>query len=316
MEVVELRWLLVLAELEHVTRAAEAVHLSQPALSKAIARLEREVGLPLFDRRGRTLRLNRHGRLFRDGVERALSELDTTRRHLAELIGPESGTVPLGFLPTLGTWLVPELVRSFRADHPGVRLQLHQSSADGLVQALRAGLVDLILSSQHPQDRGVGWRRLHLEALRLVTPVGHPLARQRGGRGVPLVAAASEPFVMLRSGLGLRELTEELCTKAGFVPTVAFEGEEVETVRGLVSAGLGVALLPEAHPPPEDADSRRARGSAAAADMADRHPGTVDLPVSVPRCHREIGLAWNLDRYRSPAVEAFRGHVLLARRGN
>src|SRR5487761_1244135 len=299
MEVVELRWLLVLAELEHVTRAAEAVHLSQPALSKAIARLEREVGLPLFDRRGRTLRLNRHGRLFRDGGERALSELDTTRRHLAELIGPESGTVPLGFLPTLGTWLVPELVRSFRADHPGVRLQLHQSSADGLVQALRAGLVDLILSSQHPQDRGVGWRRLHLEALRLVTPVGHPLSRQRGGRGVPLVAAASEPFVMLRSGLGLRELTEEL-----------------ETVRGLVSAGLGVALLPEAHPPPEDADSRRARGSAAAADMADRHPGTVDLPVSVPRCHREIGLAWNLDRYRSPAVEAFRGHVLLARRGN
>jgi LysR family transcriptional activator of glutamate synthase operon len=316
-EVVELRWFAVLAELEHVTRAAEVVGITQPALSKAMGRLEREVGVPLFDRRGRSVRLNRLGRFFRDGVVRALAELDTTHRHLADLIGVESGSVPVGFLPTLGTWLLPELVRGFRARHPGVRFELHQDRADRLLPALRAGTVDLILTSQRPSDPGVGWRRLLVEALHLVVPAGHPLGR--GRRSVPLVAAAYEPFVMLRSGLGLRELSDELCRQAGFVPRVAFEGEEVETVRGLVGAGLGVALLPEVHPiPGADAPARTTttrrqdRRRAAAPAAGGSGPATVDLFVSSPRCRRDIGLAWNLDRYRSPAVDEFRDEILKA----
>ncbi len=319
MDLVELRWFIVLAELEHVTRAAEVVGITQPALSKAVGRLERAVGVPLFDRHGRSVRLNRHGQVFREGVARALAELDATHRHLADLIGAESGSVPVGFLPTLGTWLLPELLRGFRAHHPRVRFELHQDRADQLLPLLRAGKVDLILTSQRPRDAGVAWRRLLVEALHLVVPAGHPLTRRRH-RSVPLAAAASEPFVMFRSGLGLRELTDELCRQAGFSPRAAFEGEEVETVRGLVGAGLGVALLPELHTPPGAdapgrATARRHReGGSAAPGARDEGSATIDLLVSLPRCRRDIGLAWNLDHYRSPAVDEFRDHVLSAHR--
>lgn len=293
MNVDELRWFTTLARTQHVTRAAVELRLSQPALSKAIARLERELGVALFERRGRGIALNRYGELLLRRVEPALAELDSARRELAEVTGAETGTVPLAFLATLGGWLVPELIRGFRVEHPGVRFRLSQGSAAGLLESLRGGGVDLVLLAPEPAGRDLGWQHLHTEALGLVVPAGHRLATRRAvERGIRLAAAADEPFVTLKPGYGMREIADAACAEAGFVPQIAFEGEEITTAWGLVSAGLGVALLP------------------LTARQPDVAAATVVLPITSPVCERRVGLAWSAERYRSPAVEAFRRYVV------
>src|SRR5689334_17906871 len=108
------------ARQEHFTLAAGELSISQPALSRSIARLESELGVPLFEREGRSVRLNRYGRSFLAHVERALDEMAVGERELADMSGPARGTVAIGFIHIMGTQLLPVLLRRFRADHPAV----------------------------------------------------------------------------------------------------------------------------------------------------------------------------------------------------
>src|SRR3954463_1857874 len=175
MTVDELRWFVAVAERGRVTQAAEELHISQPALSRALARLQAELGVSLFDRRGRNLRLNRYGQLYLDHARRTLAELDAGQRALEDLAGDEQGLVSLGFAPTLSTWLVPALVSAFRHEHPGPRFQLHQDAVRQLVDLLHEGALDLLISSR-PGDPGLAWRALGNERLQLAVPSGHRLA--------------------------------------------------------------------------------------------------------------------------------------------
>lgn len=290
MTVEELRWFVAVADGETVTAAAAELHVSQPALSRALARVQAHVGVPLFDRQGRRLRLNRYGRLYREHARRALAELDAGGRALADETGAEQGTVVLAFLHTLGTWLVPALLSGFRASHPHVRMRLAQDSAAGMHAALRDGDADLVLTSPPPADETIGWLALTTEPLRLVVPPGHRLARRRRVR---LAEVAGDPFVAMKHEYGLRAMTDELCAAAGFAPDVAFEGDDIGTLRGLVAAGLGVALLPPAH--------------SAGAEI--EQPATPHLHVADRGARRTLVLAWDTTRYRSPAAETFRAFV-------
>lgn len=293
MTVEELRWFVAVAEREHVTAAAADLHVSQSALSRALARVQAHVGVPLFDRQGRNLRLNRYGRLYLERARRALAELDAGDDDLAAATGAGGGgTVVLAFLHTLGTWLVPALLRGFGAEHPDVTLRLAQGSAAEMGQQLRAGDVDLILTSPRPDDPAIGWHPLASEPLRLAVGPGHPLAARRRVR---LAEVAGEPFVAMKTDYGLRGVTDALCAAAGFTPRIAFEGDDIGTLRGLVAAGLGVALMPPPH-------------HAGAAEV--EQPSTPHLQVADRGAHRPLGLAWDQTRYRAPATEAFRAWVL------
>lgn len=291
MTVEELRWFVAVAEREHVTAAAAELHVSQPALSRALARVQAHVGVPLFDRRGRRLRLNRYGRLYLAHARRALADLDAGTEALADATGTAGGgTVVLAFLHTLGSWLVPELLRGFGAAQPQIALQLAQGSASEMLAQLRAGDVDLILTSPRPDDPEIEWKPLGREPLRAVVPPGHPLAARKRIR---LADVAEERFVAMKPEYGLRGLTDELCAAAGFTPRIAFEGDDIGTLRGLVAAGLGVALLPPPH--------------SAGAEIA--QPATPHLQLADRGAARTLGLAWDRTRYRSPATETFRAHV-------
>jgi DNA-binding transcriptional LysR family regulator len=286
----QLRYFVAVAEREHVTRAAEAVHVSQPALSRALARLERELGVPLLDRGGRTTRLTEHGRLFLDHARRALAELDTGRRLLDDQRDPGQGEVPLLFLHTLGSWLVPALIGAYRERRPRVAFDLERGGASAMEQRLLSGGSELILTSPRPTDAALAWAPLLTEPLLLAVPRDHRLA---GRRRVRLEEVAEDPWIGMRPGYGLRTTTDALCARAGFTPQVAFAGEDVVTLRGLVAAGLGVALLP----------TPRSAGAA----IATRAP---HLRVADPGCSRTVGLAWHRARYRAPVTEAFRAFVL------
>ena len=307
MELQVLRWFREVADGATVTETAERARITQPALSRALARLEGEVGTPLLTRSGRTLTPTPAGRMFKQYADQVIDQYDLGLRAVTELVDPARGLVPLAFLQTLGTWLVPRLVSSFRRDHPQVRFELHQHGEASILQELLDGAADLILTSAtfgHPQ---VTWRRLLIEPLRLVVPPRHPLARRKRIR---LAEVADEPFIMLREGYALRVLTERLCAEAGFAPKIAFEGEEVETLRALVAAGLGVALLPPARATPTPVRSADADADADAGANADETEPAPQLHVTDVDSTRELGLAWLTGRELPPASAAFRDHVL------
>ncbi|WP_031096686.1 LysR family transcriptional regulator [Streptomyces sp. NRRL S-15] len=257
---------------EHVTRAAHELGVPQSTLSRAMVRLEQDLGVALFARRGRTVSLTPAGRTFLGSAERALAEVERAADSVRADADPAAGRVAFGFLHTMGSETVPALIRAFRADHPRVRFQLVQNYGEAMIERLRAGGLDLCLTSPVP------------DAPDLVACILYTSVYKR----------QDETFVTLEPGYGLRRITDDLCAEAGFTPRVAFEGEEAETLRGLVAAGLGVALLP----PPAVA-----------------RPGVVELTVTAPRAAREIGVAWLDGHPDTPPVAAFK-RFLLSRRGN
>jgi len=282
MDLLQLRYFRVVARAEHMTRAAEELSIAQPSLSKTIGRLEAELGVPLFDRQGRQLRLNRFGRAFLARVEPALRGLDEGRREVRDLAGLARGEVRVA-APSLH-WL-PDLVGGFLAAHPAVRVRLFQQAAREMRRQLDAGDIDLYFSSVHPDRPGVEWRPLHTAEILLVVPPGHRFV----GRGsVPLREVAGEGVVIGKAGDELRDAMEAYCRQAGFALGVVCEADEPAAIRGFVDAGLGVAFIPAwARPPAGDAS------------------GTW-LRVTDPVCPHTLGLAWDDDHYLSQAARAFR----------
>lgn len=277
----QLEYFSAIARLQHMSRAAIELGVSQPALSRALAKLESDLAVPLFDRVGRSIRLTRYGELFQKRVARALREIEDGRAELADMAGPKRGTVTLGFLRTLGIRFVPELVRSFSAANQDVRFSFVQSNNTALEQQLLNGELDLILNTRSLTNPAFEWRLVAEQELVLIVSPSDPLARKRR---IALGDVAERPFVSFKDG-HFRRLTEELCRAAGFVPTIRFEGDDSSSVPGFVAAGFGVAIV--------SPDSAVA-------------PGVVSLRISKPPAHRTIGVAWAKERYLSASARAFR----------
>jgi DNA-binding transcriptional LysR family regulator len=287
MEWQQLEYFRVVAQVQHFTRAAERLAISQPALSRSIANLEAELGVPLFERKGRTVKLNRFGESFLRHVVKALREIEEGKRELADALHPEHGMVILAFLPTLGTHLVPQLLREFQQEHPRTKFKLFQHGSSVILHKLEDGDVDICLSLAPPADnRDIEWRHLLSEELFVIVPSGHRLASRDSVR---LAELAGESFVLLKHGHGLRSVVESLCKQAGFDPDVTFEGDEVTTVVGLVAAGLGISVIP--HVP-----------SLALMNVCWLH-------ISEPRSERKIGIAWKRNRYLPPPAQQFKMFV-------
>jgi DNA-binding transcriptional LysR family regulator len=272
----------------NLTRAADRLGIPQPTISRWLAAMAAEVGGPVVVRVGRGIRLTRAGRQLAETADRALGVLEAGCRQVVEELDPERGRVVFAFLHTMGGVRVPELLRAFREEHPGTRFELVQGAHEEILEHLRAGRVDVALTSPVPPDGEFEHATLYRQPLVVTVPPGHRLA---GRRRVRITDLAGEAFVGMKPGYGLRLITEALCAEAGFTPDLAFEGEEVDTVRGLVAAGLGVALLPSAE----------SSGSAGT--------GVVELPLR-PRASRWIGLIWPADRPLPPAVRTFRDFVI------
>jgi LysR family transcriptional regulator, transcription activator of glutamate synthase operon len=279
----ELHWFVVLAEIEHVTDAAAELGIPQPTLSRALARLEAEVGVPLFDRVNRRLRLNAYGAIVAEHARRATAEMRSANERIAALRDPDSGTVRLAFLHSLASWFVPDLLRRFRLHAPQVRFDLHQGAADELANRVLEGRVDLAITSPRPAGPGYVWHGLYSERLCVAVPRQHRLANRSRLR---LADVAGEPFIVLRVGSGLRSLTDELCTAAGIQPQVAFEATEIPTMEGLVAAGFGVAVVPV--PRAERAE-----------------PTVAYLPLSDAGAKRQVGLALAAGREMPAAAARF-----------
>jgi DNA-binding transcriptional LysR family regulator len=281
-DLLQLRYFQAVARHEHVTRAAEELHVGQPSLSRTIARLESELGVPLFDRDGRRLRLNRFGDAFLARVNRALGELEDARRELAEAAGLEQGTVELAS-ETLRT--VSDLLAIFIARHPEVRFRLYQSTAERMLEQLQNGEVDLCFASQPLQSTLLSSQVLAREEVLLAVPAEHRLANRKRVR---INELEGEAFVTTRPGYWLRTLADRLFSAAAVEPTFSCEGDEPAAIRGLISDGLGVGLLP------------------AMARETEVEPTVAWLRVEAAHCQRTLRLVWRRDAYLSLAAIRFR----------
>jgi DNA-binding transcriptional LysR family regulator len=298
MDTEALRWFQHVADGATVTEVAELWMVSQPKVSRDLMALQREVGAPLLVKSGRVLRLTHAGAVFKRHVDAIVNRLDDALADVDQLVDPERGTVTLAYERTLGTWLVPSLVGEFRAAHPRVAFTLVAGGDD--LAVLDEGRVDLAVLAGRPRSAGAAamrWEPLFREPLFLAVGPGH---RLESIETVPLAQLADEPWVVLPRGTLIRATLEQLCDAAGFEPRVAFECDDLATVRGFVGAGLGVSLVP-----------------AMGEDPLPRYAATPRLvALADAGARREVGLAWSAQRRLLPAADLFRRFVLASSGGS
>jgi DNA-binding transcriptional LysR family regulator len=286
MDLLQLRYFRTVARLEHMTRAAQELYISQSSLSKTITLLERELGVSLFDRQGRQIRLNQYGEVFLKRVEQVFAALEDGQRELADLVGGKQGQITLA---SMGLYLLPGLLQAFLERHPGISIRLSSHPQQETLAQLERGEVDLFISSPPIERPGIEKVSLMKEEILLAVPPGHRLARRKTIR---LSEVAHEPFLALKPGYSLRELTDSFCQQAGFTPNIVFEGDEPVGLRQLVKAGLGVACIP--------------------ALVWKSVPGIAvpHIPITEPRCQREMLLLWSKGRYLSKAARELRDFII------
>lgn len=242
MELHQLRYFLTVYREGTLTRAAERLYLAQPSLSEQIRKLEQELGAPLFERLPRRLVLTAAGEAFLAHAERALQEVEDGRSAVRDVLDLRRGRAAIGVLPSVGATVLPGAAAEFRRHYPDVRFILREESASATIaEAVRAGELDLAVIRLPKPEPELASKLFLREPLMLVTAPEHRLA---GRPGVSVAELEDEPFVALKPGYGLREVLVQTCRTAGFEPRIVADGGQIELVRGLALAGMGVTILP------------------------------------------------------------------------
>ncbi|MCY8721445.1 LysR family transcriptional regulator [Bacillus sp. S10C12M] len=287
MEWEQLEYFQTLARIQHVTKAAEMLSITQPALSRSIVRLENHLGVPLFDRQGRSIKLNKYGKIFLKRVDSMIREYTEGKEEIQSLLKPDQGEVSLGFLHTLGTTIVPNLIGTFKDNYPKVQFQLNQSHSNLLLDKLKSGELDLCLLASFPVESHIMWKPLWKEELFLFLPKKHVLATRED---ITLNEIANEPFVIMKEGFALRVTIDHIFEQVNITPNIVFEGEEATTIAGFVAAGLGVSILPDFK----------------GLDQTN----IAKVRISWPRFERAVGLSWIKGKHLSPVTENFKQYII------
>lgn len=284
----DLEWLVALHDHQHVTDTAAVLGVSQPTLSRALARVETELGARLFERVPEGLVTSPDGELVIAGARDVLGRYQQLLLELGARLNPDTGVVRLAFLDSMATSLVPRILRDFHSEAPGVRVVLTQEPAHHIQRDLDQGLVELAITSVRPEG-DYGWRPLQEERLVLIVHPGH---RLRNRHRVDLRELVEDELVTTPLGYGFRELVNRLLADAGVVVPVSFESADLATIEGLVAAGLGVAIVPEQF-----------------AGLS----GTIGIALSGRHARRTIGLTWRTDRALNPAAQRLHQFVTARR---
>jgi LysR family transcriptional regulator, transcription activator of glutamate synthase operon len=284
MELLQLQYFVAVARLEHVTEAARSLHVTQSSLSRTIHRLEEDLGVPLFDRAGRKLRLNEFGVSFLRRAERALFELEQGKQELKSLSSPEYGTLELA-VTTAST--LPNILREFRSKRPNIHFHVQMRATQEMVTLLNRGEVDFCLSSPPIQGDDIESRIVFIDPILVAVPKGHRLADRSS---VYLAELRDEWFVGVKRGYGTRDLVDTSCQLVGFVPKYVYEGDEPARLITLVEGEVGIAFIPST--------ARDSRGN------------VTYLRIEDHELVREIALLWHRSRYLSRAALEFREVVI------
>ena len=289
MEFFQLRYFAAAARLGNFSRAAEEVCVSQPSLSLQISNLEKELGVSLFTRQGRSVRLTDAGATLREHAERLLDGEREARQAVREVAGLVRGRLSVWTLPTPGQHLLPGHLAVYRRRHPGIEIAVHEMvPARAIGEAVATGKADVGFVHLPCPVPGLEERVLFTEELALVVPVGHRLTRQSAPAS--LGDLAGEDFVWVPEGSTGEHPIFAACVAAGFVPRIACVSGSAHGMQALVAAGLGIALLPRLalHPP----------------------EGATVVELAPPRPTRTIAVVWRRGGDLSHAARAFLEQVM------
>lgn len=281
MELYQLEQFMAAAELSHITRAAQKLSISQPALSKNIHALEKELGYPLFDHVGKNIRLNRNGEILLKYVREVFSALENARSELKDYNG---SACTISLYVKAASRLLPDILQTFSRLHPGIRFSVSQfPTPSGQPDC------DFTIESSLIRSSGKESCTLLKENILVALPSKHPLS---SGSSVNLADLRDEPFISLQKGIGLSSITDYYCQLCGFQPNIVFESDSPSTIRNMIHLGLGIAFIPELTWPGLEDETIRL------------------LAVRNLNCIRYINLSWNNHRYHPAAAWEFKDFLV------
>ena len=243
MELRQLRYFVAIAEEGGFSRAAQRLHVSQPPLSTQIRNLEKEIGARLLMRSNRGVSLTAAGQVYYDEIRAILARLDSARTKALQADRGDVGLLSVGFVSTADYGILPPALKSFRARFPLVEVQLHELTTDAQIRELRATRLDLGVGLAPVEEPDLEFRRILREELVLAAPSDHPATRRDT---VDLRTLSKASFIVPPRDIapGLYDLTISRCRSAGFAPRIVQNARQMQTVIGLVSCGMGLALVP------------------------------------------------------------------------
>lgn len=280
MELYQLGYFLEIARQRSFTRAAEHLRMAQPALSQQMKNLEAELGAELFIRGRRETQLTAAGKAFEPKAAALLVQAEAAKLAVSDVAHLRGGRLVLAAIPSVSACLLPEVIRAFGKQHGQVQLQLIEESSERVADSVESGLADLGFLQPPVSQRMFETRTIITEPFVLLVAKAHPLAKMKD---VPLKQLAGEAFIFYKGRA--RDTALETCRKAGFEPRIACESGELQTIRALVAAGLGVAVVPQI----------------ASSDLP-KHIQT--LYIREPKMQRQIAAVWKKGGHLSPAADA------------
>lgn len=289
MELRQLQYVLQIAAEKNFSRAADKLHIAQPSLSQQLSKLEKELGVMLFQRNTSSVELTYAGSKFVEQAQIIIDGVELLRQEMSDISELRTGRVVVGSMPITGAHLLPHVLPVFKQNYPEVEITLLEDSSMNLEKLTASGQTDLSLLSLPLEIPALAYEELGEERIDLAVPPEHPLAkRSLAGTKTSLEELKDEPFIVLKEGQGFRKMTMDLCRNAGFEPKIVFESNNMETVQSLVATGMGVTLVPH---------------FIARAPRSEFVP--VYLPLADPAPSRTLVVAYRRGRYLSKAAKAF-----------
>lgn len=293
MELTQLEYFIETARREHISKTAEALNLTQPALSKSISRLEENLGVKLFERDGKSIRLNAYGKVALEYAQNILRNIDDLRGVLEQMQLGMAGSLRVGssFPAQEPNWLL-RAIRSFALRYPDVRFSLKEYSPEQLTAALNERQIDLAVASDPVRTSDCQWEELFTEPMGVILAQQHPLAQKQE---ISVSELLHERFYCNNANSDSLRLTRQFCAKAGFEPIVQFEGDYSSFIGEAVALGYGVSLI-----------SRRGyRRNLQKPQREEWEDSIVFRPLREKDCVRTCGIAYPPMRASSPVVQAF-----------
>ncbi len=282
MDLGQLRYFIKIVEHRSFTRAARDCSVSQPALSQQIAKLEKELGQPLFERQGRTIRLTSAGQILQAEAEKILQLVDDVKGQITD--DGQTGRISIAAIPTIGPYFLPAALKSVGGQFQYASFVVNEHVTDDLLKRCSNGDVDVGVLALPAQAKYLTVEPLFEEELMLALPTNHPLAKQEK---ITSQDIADEPFVLLGEAHCLVESIESFCNSQRFQPVSTSNIQQLETAKNLVAAGHGITFVPKM------------------ACCQDSHSQLVFRSLTGNRPTRTVAICWNPYRYQSQLLNNF-----------
>lgn len=283
----QLQYFRTLARVLHYTKASEILMISQPSLSYSITELEKELNVSLFLKQGKKIKLSLYGELFLNYVERSLDLLDEGKKTLELFVDPLKGRINLGYLYSLSSSLIPNIIGNFYKDkaNKSITFNFVQNLNNLLIDDLKSGKIDLAFCVKPSKDTSS--IPILEQELYLIVSKNHPYA---GRKEISLQEVQDEPFVFLNKNSGLREMLDDIFKDMGVKPKIAFEAEECNAIMTFVSLNFGISIIPQV-------------------PALDNNDVSV-LKIIRPKCVRTVYMAWIENRYMTPPVKNVKDFIM------